>query len=339
MKIQIFDVEHGFCALVTGRDGERILVDCGHNSTTGWQPSKYLRPEPVDLLIISNYDQDHLSDFQGVQQRIGFKWLCRNFSLSPMGLSAIKKEQGTPSLAMQTFISSINQMGPVTTVPPFSSVRWVAFSIPFPYLQAETNEYSVVTFIEGDGVNIVFPGDITERGWETLLLNPTFREHLFRVNIFVASHHGRESGYCSEVFRHCQPDVVIVSDDSIQYDTQRGINYGQHAKGHFIAGEIRKTLTTRCHGNITIQSGAGLIGSYMMIETEKGIPAQQSLLATLLSGRTVPPPTTIPNASLLASILRPPQPPTASSLLTSYTEPKTPTLGEIFEQILRDRAK
>lgn len=331
MKVQIFDVEHGFCALVTGRNGERILVDCGHNSSTGWRPSQYLPRTPLDLLIITNYDQDHLSDFVDIQRLIGFNRLCRNFTLSPEALYRLKVQQDPLTSAMNAFISSINGMGEPTPTP-LSSVDWAAFYIPFPPDPTETNAYSVATFIEGDGINIVFPGDLTVAGWRSLLLREDFRQRLARVNIFVASHHGRENGYCSEVFRHCQPNVVIVSDDSIQYDTQRGVDYGQHAKGHFIAGEIRKTLTTRCHGNITIQSGAGLIGSYMMIETEKGIPAQQSILATLLSGRTVPPAAPIHNTGLLGSVFSTPQQPKASSLLTSYIEPRTPTLGELLKR-------
>jgi len=338
MKVQIFDVEHGFCALVTGMNGERILIDCGHNSSTGWRPSQYLQRTPLDLLIVTNYDQDHLSDFCGIQDLIGFNRLCRNFSLSPAALSRLKAEQGTLTSAMSAFISSISGMGgPMPT--PLSSMDWAAFSIPFPTDPAETNTYSVVTFIEGDGINIIFPGDLTVAGWRNLLLREDFLQRLARVNIFVASHHGRENGYCSDVFRHCRPDVVIVSDDSIQYDTQQGVNYGQHAKGNVIAGETCKTLTTRCHGNITVRSG--LLGFYM-IETEKGIPAQRSPIALALSAsenvRTIPPPATIANASLLRGFLSPPQPPSASSLLTSIetATPRMTTLGEIIEQMIRN---
>jgi len=42
MRAQIFDVEHGACNLITADTGARVLIDCGHNSTTGWRPSVYL---------------------------------------------------------------------------------------------------------------------------------------------------------------------------------------------------------------------------------------------------------------------------------------------------------
>lgn len=43
MKIQIFDVERGGCALLTAGTGARMLIDAGPNSTSGWRPSTYLK--------------------------------------------------------------------------------------------------------------------------------------------------------------------------------------------------------------------------------------------------------------------------------------------------------
>ena len=42
MRIHIFDVSHGFCALLVADNGNVMLFDCGHNETTGFRPSKYL---------------------------------------------------------------------------------------------------------------------------------------------------------------------------------------------------------------------------------------------------------------------------------------------------------
>lgn len=44
--LQIFNVEHGGCALLTvpTRNGRymRLLIDCGHNATTKWYPGQHL---------------------------------------------------------------------------------------------------------------------------------------------------------------------------------------------------------------------------------------------------------------------------------------------------------
>lgn len=34
MELKVFDVEHGACALLSCDNGARLMIDCGHNSTT-----------------------------------------------------------------------------------------------------------------------------------------------------------------------------------------------------------------------------------------------------------------------------------------------------------------
>ena len=72
------------------------------------------------------------------------------------------------------------------------------------------------------------------------------------MNYFVASHHGRESGYCKEVFDYCNPNAVIFSDGPIVHDTQKMADtYGQHAKGIQFNGHCRRVLSTRKDGTLT----------------------------------------------------------------------------------------
>ena len=78
---------------------------------------------------------------------------------------------------------------------------------------------------------------------------------LSRTDVFVASHHGRESGYCAEVFNYCKPRLVVMSDGSINYDTQlMASTYAQHTSGEWFmtpsGQEFRKVVTTRKDGNI-----------------------------------------------------------------------------------------
>ena len=115
----------------------------------------------------------------------------------------------------------------------------------------DTNNLSLLTFLEMGGVSFVLPGDLEKPGWSALLQNLSVRKLLGRVDIFVASHHGRESGYCKEVFDYCCPQSVIISDGPIQYDTQEMSNvYGQHASGGLFNGQTRKVVSTRNDGNI-----------------------------------------------------------------------------------------
>lgn len=93
MRVQIFDVEHGGCALVTADTGARILIDCGHNSTTGWRPSTYLNNlgmTHLEKLIITNYDEDHASDLENVLRVVSVGTLVTNPSVTGDHLRYLK---------------------------------------------------------------------------------------------------------------------------------------------------------------------------------------------------------------------------------------------------------
>jgi hypothetical protein len=53
-----------------------------------------------------------------------------------------------------------------------------------------------------------------------LLTIPSFRQDVQGVSVFIASHHDRESGCCTELFELLRPQLVIISDDGRQYDSQ-----------------------------------------------------------------------------------------------------------------------
>ena len=100
---------------------------------------------------------------------------------------------------------------------------------------------------------MLFTGDLERKGWLEYLKDPLFRQDLSKVDIFVASHHGRKSGYCEEIFNVCSPDIVIISDKEIVHETQKQA-YAKHASGVLWNGgpERRFVLTTRTDGMISI---------------------------------------------------------------------------------------
>ena len=120
----------------------------------------------------------------------------------------------------------------------------------------DTNNLSLLTFLDVGDISFVLGGDLEEDGWAKLLQNSLVRSMLGRVNVYVASHHGRENGYCREVFDYCDPSLIVMSDGPIKFSTQRmASRYSQHARGeYFTSGgkrEFRKVVTTRNDGNIS----------------------------------------------------------------------------------------
>lgn len=75
------------------------------------------------------------------------------------------------------------------------------------------------------------------------------------VNIFVASHHGRENGYCEEVMNLCTNlRAVIISDKAKGFQSQETTNkYRQHTLGFDYHGTERHVLTTRSDGTMTFE--------------------------------------------------------------------------------------
>lgn len=89
-------------------------------------------------------------------------------------------------------------------------------------------------------------------GWRQLLRNPAFVAELHGVNVFVASHHGRENGYCEEVLNLCPAiEVFIISDKKMGYQSQETVDrYRAYARGFNYQGDIRHVLTTRRDGRM-----------------------------------------------------------------------------------------
>ena len=110
-----------------------------------------------------------------------------------------------------------------------------------------------MTFLHYSDVNIIFPGDLTEQGWQKLLQHPEFVEYLEKVNLFVASNHGQKIGYCADVFKHCHPHLVIISNDIDHPITEEMTKlYASHAKGLPVDQANRQLLMTHRDGRVNI---------------------------------------------------------------------------------------
>lgn len=256
MEIEIFDVEHGACALVTADTGARMLIDCGHNTTANWRPSSHLYNSgftSIDRLFITNYDEDHVSDLPNLRDSVHIRILRRNKSLTSGDISLLKRDTGIGP-GMISLIEMIDTYTyDVTNPPDLGALSFTCYHNRYPEDFDDENNLSLVVFLHCYGLHIVFPGDLEQSGWRRLLENASFCRELDEVNIFVASHHGRESGCCEEVFSNLCPEIVIISDTSQRYDTQETVPwYRSRVSGIDFDGTKRKVLTTRRDGRITV---------------------------------------------------------------------------------------
>jgi beta-lactamase superfamily II metal-dependent hydrolase len=256
MEIIIFDVEHGGCAAIFAPSGKLLMIDCDNNDTTGWRPSNWVAANGLKVanLTVTNFDEDHVGDLPALRRYV--ETFTVNWTVPVWWVRAMKAEDGLGPGVEEIIDMMETNANPTVTGgvsidygPGFLMRRF------YQPLGAFTDEngLSVVTFIQYEGVRVVFPGDLTKQAWERFMQDPAFVFWLYSTRIFVASHHGREDGYYPEMFSGLwQPDLVVISDKRIVHESQM-INYGQHAKGvSWDDGTVRRCLTTRRHGHIRI---------------------------------------------------------------------------------------
>jgi len=121
------------------------------------------------------------------------------------------------------------------------------------------NNHSIVTIIEYACSKIMIPGDNEPASWKELLQRQDFLNAIRYTDIFVAPHHGRDSGYCAELFQKISPKLIIISDGRF-CDTSATSRYSQQATGWLVhkrgSGSVeRKCVTTRNDGVINVYLG------------------------------------------------------------------------------------
>jgi beta-lactamase superfamily II metal-dependent hydrolase len=260
MRLQIFDVEHGACALLTCDNDARVMLDCGHNSETGWYPGTYLRQngiQQIELLVITNYDEDHASGLENLLANVNVRSIARNRSVSPAVIRQLKSEDGMGP-GIERLVHELSKVYTVDGGPSdFAGLEWNLFYNSYPRFDDENN-LSCVTFLKCNGRGVLFPGDLEKAGWLELLKREDFKQALRDTQVLVASHHGRENGCCGEIFHYCSPFYVVISDKGYMYDTQKTIPfYRGKVRGGPFRGETRHVLTTRRDGRIGFNFGPG----------------------------------------------------------------------------------
>lgn len=271
--LQMFDVDHGQCALLTIPNGfggcYRALIDCGHavNFRGGpWYPGEHLQSMGItyiDLMVCTNFDEDHMSGFPDLDSRgITIGCILGNPTVPGSTIVKLKTANGQNNLgrgieAVALALSIRQSIGWKQEPPLIPGVNMVWTYNTYPLFEDENN-LSMVFTLDVHGYRFMFPGDMECAGWRNLLTHcEAFRPLVAGVGVLMASHHGRESGICPELFDTygCRPKLMVISDDYKQYATQETSEY-YASKATGIAGfrnerRVRRVLTTRKDGPIT----------------------------------------------------------------------------------------
>lgn len=265
LEIVVHDVGHGQAIHAFTPNNQVIVIDLGGSSE--FSPLFWLkgRTSTIDMLVVSHPHGDHIDEIE-LLDRHGFsikqfwrpRWLKeddvrnanqRSYS-DALGVYFNMDDVFTAAVPDGTLVGDPDVSGGVK-IQTFASSDCGVSNI---------NNHSGVVVFSYLGVKVVISGDNEPASWKSLLEDANFVEAIRGAHVFLASHHGRESGYHSELFENMNPKLCIVSDGKVQ-NTDARSRYTNHASGWNVRSrstqEIteRKCLTTRSDGTVVIEIG------------------------------------------------------------------------------------
>ncbi|OXE36688.1 MAG: hypothetical protein CGW95_06145 [Phenylobacterium zucineum] len=262
MKLEIHDVDHGACVVITSPQGHRLMLDCGQSLSRPWFPSITYGGGVINTLLLMNLDEDHVEDLDDLWKSTSIKALGSNPTVSAEALKAMKTSGMRRGVTRAHNI--LSALGPGfhgEWLDGLGGVQWQAFWNKYECDFTDTNNLSLVVFVKYGAFTALFGGDLETAGWNKLLMIPAFRARLPEVSLFMASHHGRESGKCEELFTLCAPQLIVFSDGQKEYESQETTGwYSRRAKGipdwtqpaGLLGQPRRRVMTTRSDGTIRI---------------------------------------------------------------------------------------
>lgn len=272
MKLIAFNVGQGQCVYVRTPDDYGILIDCGRGGTgPAESPAAWLADNempsltkwegnPFAAMIVTHPHNNHVADIDTVIRRLSPAMLYRDSDydwqsvMSPIG--GLDQSLRTYREWESEFASPQPDLDLGVSLRTFSLSREEAERIGGNPWQIINNR-SIVTVIsyrslEGYAWKVVIAGDNEASGWEALLDKPDFCTEIEGADFFVASDHGRESGFCGDLFKVMgKPLANIIctheGDDVVEE------KYRRQGKGVKFPDGSRKHFITRDDGNITLE--------------------------------------------------------------------------------------
>lgn len=224
MKIIIFDVWNGSCALVTCKKSwYSMMIDCSSHSEKDENPVEIIkrlrldngwlshmkdignnnwRLYPLTLLHITHPDEDHIKNYDIVQSELTPFWLQRIYyeEFEKLGVNIddgykktlCKKYRWNSLNLNDEFIFDTN-----------------TFSIPINIIAENNNlntsiknNSSILRYINNNWFRVLFWWDMEKEWWKWLIDNDNNFKNVIAwgIDLLVASHHWHTSWYSSELF-------------------------------------------------------------------------------------------------------------------------------------------
>jgi beta-lactamase superfamily II metal-dependent hydrolase len=264
LEITVWDVNHGNATYIKTPNDRHIVVDLGDGED--FSPLRNLVALGVprlDVAVITHPHRDHLDDIFNFDL-IAPPTLWRPNHLSEADIRNGNRDSDMPVIDEYLRISArynapVAPTNDFNTPANFGGAEFQVF-VPRGCDKCNLNNHSLVVVVSYAGLKMVIPGDNEAPSWKELLKDPRFVQAVKGADVFLASHHGRQAGYCPELFEVMgKPRLVIISDTA-HGDTSVTNSYSNQAKGWTVydsdgTADTRYCVTTRSDGHITIKFG------------------------------------------------------------------------------------
>ncbi len=222
MMFTLWDIGHGLAIWIKTPNGHNHWIDAGKNNDTDFCPAEHVKTEygetALDYLIISHPDSDHIHNLPSVIHNLGEpRVLLRNKTVpdtDKYGNGESEYQKVFKDLDTRYTSSITEEKSPKN--PAYNGGVFIENA----YLNykegMKINDTSIVILYLYAGWLFICPGDIEEKGWKELwqMYSKRFQPILdkSKYRILVAPHHGRSSGYCSDMIDAISPHWILISD-------------------------------------------------------------------------------------------------------------------------------
>jgi len=279
LEVKIWDVRHGSSAVIKTPNNKMIVYDLGVGSDSSnddtFSPISYLKSKYpnlyLDLIIISHPDKDHIYDLLNIDVPNDFR--CWERPKSVDNEVELSYETATSDFDKSIFKKYLDICNRYNKTTPWEREPYnpknngnVEMYTYFPKLDinsSQKNNHSIILVIKYQGYTLLLSGDNEKASWKWLIdNNPDYRGTLFLqaikdTNVFLAPHHGRESGYSDELLSLLEENLkIVLISDGPKGPTSVTEKYSRKTKGMVTKKnsklELRKVITTRNDGRIKL---------------------------------------------------------------------------------------
>lgn len=270
LEIIFWDVQHGSSVFIRTPNGLNIVQDLGIGSYSGdekFSPLLHLKSkhkvESLDEVIISHPHKDHIQDiinFDRLKPRVLTR--PKHLSIEDIMKNVVEEDK---QLFEKYLEISDRYSQPVAdnqnpNLPANNGGVEIKTFIPSKCATSNINNHSVVTVLSYANSKVILSGDNEPTSWKELLQNDSFKTAITKADILLAPHHGRDSGFCSDIFEFFKPHLTIISDGSY-CDSSATDRYGKVSQGWTVhhrgneTAEKRNCITTRSDNVIVVKLG------------------------------------------------------------------------------------